>query len=105
MNSFISYDLTADDIYNDEGDVIGTDEYVLIEKLFVAVEDRRQGVGRKMLRDAIAETRKEHGNITIKVAALPFGDDAIEMADLVAFYETEGFDVTDTAGDAVIMEM
>lgn len=105
MNSFISYDLTEDDIYNDEGDVIGTDEYVLIEKLFVAVEDRRQGVGRKMLRDAIAEIRKEHGNITIKVAALPFGDDAIEMADLVAFYESEGFDVVDCNGDAVIMEM
>ena len=107
MNSYISYDLTSEEVYNRDGDVVGYDDYVLIEKLFVAVEDRRQGVARKMLRDAIADIRKEHGNkMSIRLAALPFGEDAIEMEDLVAFYESEGFSVVYAGdSDAVIMEL
>ena len=105
MKAFISWGLTEEPIFNGDGEEIGSEEYVLIEKLFVPPRQRRQGIARKLLRDAIAEARQQCPNLPIKVAALPFGDDQIEMDDLVAFYESEGFSVTNTDGHAVIMEM
>lgn len=42
--------------------------------------------------------------MTCKIAALPF-DDGMDMADLVEWYETFGFEVEDTSGPAVIMVM
>lgn len=101
--SYISWGLNSDDIYDEEGDVVGQDEYVLIEKLYVAPADRRQGVAREILREALAEIAKIHSGMTVKLAALPFGDDAIDMADLVAFYESEGFSIDNCDGHAVIM--
>ena len=58
-----------------------------------------------MLREAIAEAKQQYPTLSIKVAALPFGDDQIDMSDLVAFYESEGFSVSNCDGHAVIMEM
>ena len=103
--AYVSWDLSSDDVYNDEGEVIDCVEYVLIEKIEVPVSMRRQGVARKILKEAIADIRKSHNGMTIKIAALPFGEDKIDMTDLVAFYESEGFTVVDTSGHAVIMEM
>ena len=105
MESFISWGLTEDPLFNGDGEEVGSEEYVLIEKLFVPSHQRRQGIARKLLREAIAEARQQYPTLPIKIAALPFGDDQIDMADLVAFYESEGFSVSDCAGHAVIMEM
>ena len=106
MEAFISWGLTEEPIFNGDGEEVGSKEYVLIEKLFVPPHQRRQGIARKLLRDAIVEAKQQYHTLSIKVAALPFGgDDQIAMADLVAFYESEGFSVSDCAGHAVIMEM
>ena len=105
MGAYVSWSLNEDPVFDSEGEEIGAEEYVLIEKLFVPPHQRRQGVARKLLREAIAEARQRYPDMPIKIAALPFGDDRIEMADLVAFYESEGFSVTNTDGHAVIMEM
>lgn len=105
--SYISWGLQADDLYDSEGDIIGQDEYVLIEKLYVAPVSRRKGKGRAMLRQALKEIAAKHPGMSIKVAALPFDGEAIEMDALVAFYESEGFSVEDANCNchAVIMKL
>ena len=105
MEAYVSWGLTEDPVFDSEGEEIGSEEYVLIEKLFVPSHQRRQGIARKLLREAIAEARQQYPTLSIKVAALPFGDDQIDMAELVAFYESEGFLVSNCDGHAVIMEM
>ena len=103
--SYISWEACFDDAYDDEGEIIGQDEYVLIEKIFVAPADRRQGKARGMLREALAQIAAQYPGMDVKVAALPFGEDAIDMADLVAFYESEGFSIDNCDGHAVIMKL
>lgn len=102
MDAYISWDVTEDDIYDAEGSVVGADEYVLIEKIWVPTEQRGNGLGRKMLVEALEEIEKT--GLTCKVAALPF-DGGMEMAVLVEWYESFGFSVEDASGDAVIMVM
>ena len=105
MGAYISWDVTEDQVFDDEGNEIGADEYVLIERIYVPADQRRKGLARKLLRDAIAEAKRQYPMLTIKIAALPFGDDHIDMSALVDFYESEGFAVIDCNGHAVIMEM
>lgn len=105
MDAYVSWDVNEDHVFDGEGEEVGSEEYVLIEKLFVPSHQRRLGVARKLLREAIAEAKQQYPTLPIKVAALPFGDDQIDMVDLVAFYESEGFSVTNTDGHAVIMGM
>ena len=105
MGAYISWDVTEEPIFDDEGNEIGADEYVLIEKIYVPADKRRQGIARKLLREAIAEAKQQYPTLIIKIAALPFGYDPIDMSDLVDFYESEGFAVVDCNGHAVIMEM
>ena len=79
----------------------------LIAHLWVAPEERRQGKGRAMVRDAIKEMKAERKHDTIKLSAdssLEDPDDPIDLADLVDFYESEGFEL-EYAGDVVIMSM
>ena len=102
--SYVSYSLTQDDIYSTEGDVIGVDEYVLIDKVFVPLLERCKGKGREIMVDALEEIKRDFSGITVKIAALPFGEESIDMDDLVKFYETLGFAISDVSGDAVILE-
>ena len=103
MDAYISWDIQSDDIYDEEGDVVGQEDYALIEKIWVPAADRGAGKGRKMLRETIEQIRAE-GHDKVKIAALPF-DGGMDMEDLVGFYESEGFDVEDNNGHAVIMGM
>lgn len=105
METFISWDINSDPIFDAEGNEVGETKYALIEKIFVSPVERRQGVARKLLADTIAKIKATHKGLPIRVAALPFGEYPIEMNDLVAFYESAGFDVIDTNGHAVIMEL
>ena len=105
MDAYVSWSLNEDPVFDSDGKEIGSKEYVLIEKLFVPPHQRRQGIARGFLREAIADAKQQYPTLSIKVAALPFGDDQIDMAELVAFYESEGFYVTNTDGHAVIMKM
>ena len=79
----------------------------LIEGLWVPVEERGQGKGRKLLQDAIAEMRADGTYGLIKLSADSDSMDPenpIDAADLVEFYESEGFDLT-YAGEIIVMEM
>lgn len=103
--AYVSWTVDAEVIFDEDGEESTGADYVLIEKLYVPVAERGQGKARRMMNEALEEIRAEHPGLTIKVAALPFGDDALDMIDLVAFYESLGFEVSDTSGHAVIMEM
>lgn len=79
----------------------------IIAHLFVPVDDRGKGKGRKLLQDAIQDMREEGLSKSIKVAADSESEDRdnpIDLADLVSFYESEGFDL-EYAGEVVILEM
>lgn len=102
MNAYVSWTVTEDDIYDADGEVVGVEEYALIEGVWVPAEQRGNGVGRKIMVKALEEIEKT--GLTCKVAALPF-DGGMEMADLVEWYESFGFSVEDASGDAVIMVM
>ena len=102
--AYVSWDLETAVLFDVDGCEYYGEQYAIIEKIWVPESDRGQGKGRKMLEAAIEEIKAEHGKITIKIAALPF-DNGMDMADLVAFYDSIGFDVEDTSGHAVIMSM
>mgnify|MGYP000594273748 FL=1 len=102
--AYVSWDLETVVLFDVDGCEYSGEQYAIIEKIWVPESDRGQGKGRKMLEAAIEEIKAKHGKITIKIAALPF-DNGMDMADLVAFYESIGFDVEDTSGHAVIMSM
>lgn len=102
--AYVSWGLETVVLFDVDGCEYNGEQYAIIEKIWVPESDRGQGKGRKMLEAAIEEIKAEHGKITIKIAAMPF-DNGMDMADLVAFYESIGFDVEDTSGHAVIMSM
>ena len=79
----------------------------LIAHLFVPVEMRGKGLGRKLLQEAIEEMRADGKYKEIKLSADSSNEDPenpIELADLVEFYESEGFDL-EYAGAIVTMSM
>ena len=102
-HGFVSYGVDVEEKFDDEGEELDGEEYVLIEKIEVDEEMRGKGLGRKYLSESIKNIEKEHPGLPIRLAALP-DHGTMDMSDLVYFYETEGFDVTNTAGDAVVME-
>lgn len=83
------------------------EESYLIAYFWVPAAERGQGKGRKMLQEAIEEMKAEGKYSNIKLSADSENMDKenpIELADLVEFYESEGFEVT-YAGEIVVMEM
>lgn len=81
---------------------------VTIESIFVAPEDRRQGLGRKLLQAAIIEATSLARNLKkeeIFIVAASEDEDEFENADLVEFYESEGFDVWCTESSNPILRM
>ena len=102
--SYVSWDIENDPIFDEDGFESAGEDYALIEKIYVPEADRSNGVGRRILRESIHEIQQQHPDMPIKIAAYPFGDNALDMEDLVNFYKSEGFDVVNTDGHAVIME-
>lgn len=103
--NIISWDITSDSIFDDEGYESQGEDYVMIDLVYVVPEERGKGIARKMMADEIAKIKKEHPGLTIKLSALP-KDDGIDQERLVSFYESIGFmvdDIQETAG--VIMSM
>jgi len=100
--AYVSWDVTEEEVYNCEGEVTGCNEYVMVEKIWVPAELRGNGLGRKMMAEALDEIEAKYPGMTIKLAALPF-DGGMDMNSLVDFYESFGFEVEDAYGHAVIM--
>lgn len=99
----ISWSKTKDDIYDEEGEVIGSKEYILIDLVYVPPKLRRQGVAKKLLKNELIKMKKK--GLPIFLAALPKEKD-IDMDQLVEFYERMGFCVDEESlgGATVIME-
>ena len=66
---------------------------------------RDQGEGTRLLREALKEIDEEHPGMEVKLAAYQFDEDdpGMELADLVEWYENEGFKIESTEGHAVVM--
>lgn len=73
-----------------EAIIIKDEEGVRIDSLEVDSDHRRAGIGRQLLIEAIEEAKKvsEDGHIYIVADSK---DEDFETADLVEFYEDEGF--------------
>ncbi|KAB0585071.1 MULTISPECIES: GNAT family N-acetyltransferase [Edwardsiella] len=90
MNNYISYSVNAEEIYDESGDMTFGDDYWLIEKIYVPVEMRGQGVARKMLTEAIAKMQAEHPEYAIRLVCEAQDEDT-DQEKLAAFYESVGF--------------
>lgn len=93
--AFISWE------YNEDEDCY------LISHLWVPADQRGKGIGRNLLREATDDMRQEGRASVIKLAADSESEDPenpIELADLVEFYESGGFEI-EYAGEIVAMSM
>lgn len=95
------YALEADYTFNHETEDFDTTYYVLIKKLFVARDHRRQGIGRALFRAAVDDAKKRFPRTALKLVVRPLCPE-LEIDDLVAFYESEGFSV-EQADEIVVM--
>lgn len=68
--------------------------YLLISGFDVSQGHRRQGHGRALLQAAVAYARKEFPHLPVRLAAVP-DSDGISLEALIAFYASEGFEVTE----------
>ena len=105
MKTHISWYLDEQESYNTETEDVESEEYVLIEKIFVSPADRGKGAAGRMLDSALEEIKELHPGLPVRIAALPFGEGGMDMDNLVGFYERHGFEVVNTDSDAVIMEL
>ncbi|HBQ8407041.1 TPA: GNAT family N-acetyltransferase [Klebsiella pneumoniae] len=100
-NEFISYDIDTESLFDEEGNEVEGAEYWLIEKIYVPVEKRGQGIARRMMSDAIKAMKAERPGLTIKLWC-EAQDDETDSELLASFYESFGFEAT---GNGAEMEM
>lgn len=101
--SYAAWSIDQEEEIDDEGNETPGEKYVLLDKLFIPAGSRGNGLGRKLLRNTLAEIQEKHPDLPIRLAALPYDKSPLDMADLVKFYESEGFDIENTDSHAVIM--
>lgn len=94
---FISYSVTSEELYDEDGEVSYGDDYWLIEKIYVPSELRGQGIARGMLLQAIEEMRTEHPEYAIRLVC-EAQDDETDQELLAKFYESVGFE---SVGDEI----
>lgn len=90
-------DVEVVDEYGDVDYEPGPD-YMLIEGVYVAPDSRQKGIGRKLLRSALARIKSQDSQIDVRLSADPIADEAVSQEDLVSFYESEGFDISEAEG-------
>lgn len=101
MKEYISYYIDQEEIYNDEGDVIGEEDYWLISMLYVPAEMRGNGVARKLMEDAIADMREKDSSLPIKLWCEAQDKDTDQEL-LAAFYESFDFEATGNGAEMVL---
>lgn len=90
-------------MYFDDEDEEQYWDYMLISHLYVAEWQRRQGLGRKLLRACVKAINENFSDYTLKLVALPDNEDIIDQNSLVEFYESEGFTPDDEQGGAGVV--
>lgn len=100
--AYQAWEIETETCFDDDGYEHDGESYALITKIWVPESQRGNGFGRKLVSEAIKEIKKEHPGMVIKLAALPF-DGGMDMVDLVAWYEDQGFSIESADGHAVTM--
>lgn len=90
-SQYVSYSVTQEEIYDEDGEVSYGDDYWLVEKCYVAPELRGQGIARKMMEQAIAEMRAERPDLSIRLVCEAQDSDT-DQEKLAGFYESLGFE-------------
>lgn len=89
--NYLSWDVTSDPHFTEEGDEIAGDPYALIEKVYVHPEDRNKGIATKLMRNAMEEIKNKHPNMPVKLTPIPLDKDT-DIERLTDFYKKFGFD-------------
>jgi GNAT superfamily N-acetyltransferase len=101
--NYVSYSVQSDPVFDDEGEEIGSESYILIDLVYVTPEERGHGIGRKLLLETIAELEKQP--MPIRLCALP-KENCMPLERLVGFYQSVGFSAMGEQGGAgVQMEL
>jgi len=101
MKAYITYGVDSEETYNDEGELVAELDYWLISKVYVPVDQRGNGIARKMMTDAIADMKKENPELEIKLWCEAQDDDT-DSELLAAFYESFGFDATGNGAEMIL---
>lgn len=87
----VSWDLTSDSHFDEEGYEMPGNPYVLIEKVYTHPDDRNKGVATRLMSDAMKEIESKHPNMPIKLSPIPLDKDT-DIERLADFYKKFGFD-------------
>ena len=82
---------------------ITEEKYVKIDYLYVNENCRKQGHGEELLDQAIDYAKTF--NLPVYIVACEFNEDVIELADLVEFYESMGFEVECAESESIVMKL
>ena len=88
--NYAAWEVTEDPIFDHEGNEIGFDPYVLINKVYVHPEDRNKGIATRMMNQAMSEIKQKHPNLPIRLFPIPL-DKQTDIERLGEFYEKFGF--------------
>lgn len=101
-NSHLFMSVESDIVDFDEDGCEVREEYVLIGQICTEEGHRGHGYARRLLREAIAVAGERWAHLPLRLAVEPL-DAETDAHQLVAFYESEGFEVVE-AGEAIVME-
>ena len=101
-HAFLCMGVESDIVDFDEDGCEVREEYVLIGQICTEEGHRGLGYARRLLREAIAVAGERWAHLPLRLAVEPL-DAETPASQLVAFYESEGFEVVE-AGDVVVME-
>ena len=101
-HAFLCMGVESDIVDFDEDGCEVREEYVLIGQICTEEGHRGHGYARRLLREAIAVAGERWAHLPLRLAVEPL-DAETDASQLVAFYESEGFEVIE-AGDVVVME-
>ncbi|HJA77540.1 MAG TPA: GNAT family N-acetyltransferase [Candidatus Desulfovibrio gallistercoris] len=101
-HAFLCMGVESDIVDFDEDGCEVREEYVLIGQICTEEGHRGHGYARRLLREAIAVAGERWAHLPLRLAVEPL-DVETDAHQLVAFYESEGFEVVE-AGDVVVME-
>lgn len=80
MDAYISWDIQSDDIYDAEGDVVGQEDYALIEKIWVPAADRGTGSSTKISTKTVDQVIRDFNSI---IDSIPTATNEVEQANTV----------------------
>jgi GNAT superfamily N-acetyltransferase len=81
---YCDWDLISEEIFDEDGEVVGENEYVLIENLFVVSSQRGKGYATDLLNLAISTITKQT-SLPIKIVAEP-KENSVCQNRLIEFY-------------------